>query len=59
MINKQVLAEFAKYMKSDSFIHQMVTDIYVIKVFVSTYGLGVGLGFDRSLSLITTLMITS
>lgn len=47
MINKQVLSEVAKNMESDSFIHQITADIHTIKVFVSTYWLGVGLSSNH------------
>lgn len=57
-IIKQILTAFVKNTESDSFIHRIAADIHAIKVFVSTYGFGVGLGSNRSSSLIATLLST-
>lgn len=45
-------------MESGSFTQRMVVAIHAIKVFVSTYRLGVGLGSNRSSSFIATLLST-
>ena len=57
-IGKMLSSAFIKDTKSDSFVHRTAADIYALKIFVSTYGLGAGLGSSRSSSLITTLLST-
>lgn len=58
VIGKLFSSALIKDTKSDSFVHRTAADIYAIKIFVSTYGLGAGLGSNRSSSLITTLLST-
>lgn len=44
VIGKLFSSALIKDTKSDSFVHRTAADIYAIKIFVSTYGLGAGLG---------------
>ncbi len=58
LIDKLFSSALIKDTESDSFVHRTAADIYALKIFVSTYGLGAGLGSSRSSSLITTLLST-
>jgi len=53
-----LISSFVKDKSSLSYIHRTASDLHALKVFISTNGLGVGLGSSRSSSLITTLLST-
>jgi len=58
VIGKLFSSALIKDTKSDSFVHRTAADIYAFTIFISTYGLGAGLGSSRSSSLIPTLLST-
>lgn len=58
LFNEYMESTLVKDTKSESFIHRTASDIHAIKVFLSSYGIGVGLGSNRSSSLIATLLST-